>query len=170
MLVRGTVLSVFLCASTAKRPVAPPHALERLQKCEASRCRELALTGSREASSKLSEKMVGYVQLRKSSQSHIDSSRGPHAERVRVTVPLTAVGRDHAVPVGARAIRIGRVQQHVVEDEQGSFPQGHVHLPLDGRGVNAGVEGYCLGVLLVRQLLAVAAPVSLCLFRVFTLG
>ena len=53
MLVRGTVLSVFLCASTAKRPVAPPHALERLQKCEASRCSELALTGSREASSKL---------------------------------------------------------------------------------------------------------------------
>ena len=50
---RGTVLSVFLCASTAKRPVAPPHALERLQKCEASRCSELALTGSREASSKL---------------------------------------------------------------------------------------------------------------------
>ena len=53
MLVRGTVLSIFLCASTAKRPVAPPHALERLQKCEASRCSELALTGSREASSKL---------------------------------------------------------------------------------------------------------------------
>ena len=23
---RGTVLSIFLCASTAKRPVAPPHA------------------------------------------------------------------------------------------------------------------------------------------------
>ena len=44
MLVRGTVLSVFLCASTAKRPVAPPHALERLQKCEASRCKTRKLS------------------------------------------------------------------------------------------------------------------------------
>ena len=47
MLVRGTVLSIFLCASTAKRPVAPPHALERLQKCEASRCNELAVARQR---------------------------------------------------------------------------------------------------------------------------
>ena len=47
MLVRGTVLSIFLCASTAKRPVAPPHALERLQKCEASRCSELAVARQR---------------------------------------------------------------------------------------------------------------------------
>ena len=47
MLVRGTVLSIFLCASTAKRPVAPPHALERLQKCEASRCSELVVARQR---------------------------------------------------------------------------------------------------------------------------